>query len=102
VLEDELPSLIRQGYSSFKVYMTYDDLKLSDREMLSVLDVARQNNALVMVHAENADCISWLTDKLVGKAASRRASTRWRAPMPSNARPRIAPSRSRNWWTCRS
>ncbi|WP_455278714.1 dihydropyrimidinase [Cupriavidus necator] len=67
VLADELPALIRKGYSSFKVYMTYDDLKLSDREMLSVLDVARQNNALVMVHAENADCISWLTDKLVGE-----------------------------------
>lgn len=67
VLADELPALIRKGYSSFKVYMTYDDLKLSDREMLSVLDVAKQNNALVMVHAENADCISWLTDKLVGE-----------------------------------
>jgi dihydropyrimidinase len=67
VLADELPTLIRKGYSSFKVYMTYDDLKLSDREMLSVLDVAKQNGALVMVHAENADCISWLTDKLVGE-----------------------------------
>ena len=67
VLADELPALIRKGYSSFKVYMTYDDLKLSDREMLSVLDVAKQSGALVMVHAENADCISWLTDKLVGE-----------------------------------
>ncbi|NYI01630.1 dihydropyrimidinase [Cupriavidus plantarum] len=67
VLHDELPALIRQGYSSFKVYMTYDDLKLSDRQMLEVLDVARQHGALVMVHAENADCISWLTDRLVGE-----------------------------------
>lgn len=66
VLQDELPALIRQGYSSFKIYMTYDDLKLSDREILEVLSVARQNKALVMVHAENADCIAWLTDKLVG------------------------------------
>jgi dihydropyrimidinase len=67
VLQHELPALIRKGYTSFKVYMTYDDLKLSDREMLAVLDVAKQNNALVMVHAENADCISWLTEKLVGE-----------------------------------
>ncbi|AOY92117.1 dihydropyrimidinase [Cupriavidus sp. USMAA2-4] len=67
VLREELPALIRRGYTSFKVYMTYDDLKLSDREMLSVLEVAKENGALVMVHAENADCISWLTDKLIGE-----------------------------------
>jgi len=67
VLREELPALIRQGYTSFKVYMTYDDLKLSDREMLSVLEVAKENGALVMVHAENSDCISWLTEKLIGE-----------------------------------
>lgn len=73
VLEDELPRLIREGYSSFKVYMTYDDLKLNDHEILKVLDVARDNDALVMVHAENSDCIAWLTDKLdaQGKRAPR-------------------------------
>ena len=64
VLERELPELIADGYTSFKIYMTYDDLKLSDREILEVMDVARRNQALVMVHAENSDCIEWLTDKL--------------------------------------
>jgi dihydropyrimidinase len=64
VLEDELPALIEEGYTSFKVYMTYDDLKLDDRQMLEVLDVARRSGALVMVHAENSDCIAWLTDRL--------------------------------------
>ncbi|CAG9176225.1 D-hydantoinase [Cupriavidus laharis] len=64
VLQDELPGLIREGYSSFKIYMTYDDLKLDDREILDVLSVARQEGALVMVHAENSDCIAWLTEKL--------------------------------------
>src|SRR5690606_17337290 len=64
VLTNELPALIREGYTSFKVYMTYDDLKLDDRQILEVLDVARRSGALVMVHAENSDCISWLTDKL--------------------------------------
>ncbi|MER1966571.1 dihydropyrimidinase [Castellaniella sp. GW247-6E4] len=66
VLNEELPALIREGYTSFKVYMTYDDLKLNDRQILEVLDVARRAGALVMVHAENSDCISWLTDRLVG------------------------------------
>lgn len=67
VLNDELPALISEGYTSFKVYMTYDDLKLNDRQILEVLDVARRAGALVMVHAENSDCISWLTDRLVAE-----------------------------------
>jgi dihydropyrimidinase len=64
VLDVELPELIRLGYTSFKVYMTYDDLKLNDRQILDVLALARRERALVMVHAENADVIGWLTDKL--------------------------------------
>lgn len=64
ILCDELPALIDEGYTSFKVYMTYDDLKLDDRQILDVLDVARQKGALVMVHAENTDCITWLTQRL--------------------------------------
>src|SRR5262249_44005413 len=66
----ELPFLIQDGYTSFKVYMTYDDLKLSDREILDVLDVAKRHGALVMVHAENADCIAWLTDRLMNESHS--------------------------------
>ncbi len=65
VLQRELPSLIADGYRSFKIYMTYDDLRLNDREILSVLAVARDHGAMTMVHAENADCIAWLTEHLV-------------------------------------
>ena len=57
VLREELPALIREGYTSFKIYMTYDDLKLNDREIIAVLALARVEGAMVMVHAENADCI---------------------------------------------
>jgi dihydropyrimidinase len=64
VLGQELPALIRSGYTSFKVYMTYDDLKLDDRKILELLALARSDHALVMVHAENSDVIGWLTDKL--------------------------------------
>jgi dihydropyrimidinase len=71
VLQVELPSLIREGYSSFKIYMTYDDLKLDDGQILDVLAVARQHGAMAMVHAENADCIEWLTKRL--EAAGRTA-----------------------------
>lgn len=73
VLKNELPALIREGYTSFKVYMTYDDLKLDDGQILDVLSVAREEGAMVMVHAENADCIKWLTQKLetAGRTAPR-------------------------------
>src|SRR5512140_2083194 len=76
VLNEELPALIREGYTSFKVYMTYDDLKLSDGQILDVLDVARRHGAMAMVHAENADCIEWLTRRL---EASGRTAPRYHA-----------------------
>jgi dihydropyrimidinase len=71
VLNDELPALIAEGITSFKLYMTYDDLKLDDGQILDVLAVARQHGAMAMVHAENADCIEWLTKRL--EAAGRTA-----------------------------
>ena len=61
----ELPALIRDGYTSFKVYMTYDLLQLDDGQMLDILAVARREGALVMVHAENYDMIKWLTARLL-------------------------------------
>ncbi len=71
VLARELPALIREGYTSFKIYMTYDDLKLNDGQILDVLEVARRHDAMAMIHAENADCIAWLTRRL--EAAGRTA-----------------------------
>jgi dihydropyrimidinase len=82
VLSRELPSLIGQGYTSFKVYMTYDDLKLDDAQILDVLEVARTHGALAMIHAENADCIEWLTRRL---EAAGRTAPRWHA----HARPML-------------
>jgi dihydropyrimidinase len=64
VLGQELPALIEDGYTSFKVFMTYEDLALNDRQILEVMAVARETGALVMVHAENYDAIRFLTDRL--------------------------------------
>jgi dihydropyrimidinase len=71
VLGQELPALVADGYTSFKVFMTYEGLALSDLEMLNVMSVARETGALVMVHAENYDAIRFLTDRLerAGKTA---------------------------------
>ncbi|RVU35183.1 dihydropyrimidinase [Hwanghaeella grinnelliae] len=65
VMGQELPALIEDGITSFKVYMTYDALKLDDYQMMTVLEEARRLGALVMVHAENHDVIRWLADRLL-------------------------------------
>ncbi|AYO84849.1 dihydropyrimidinase [Methylobacterium brachiatum] len=64
VLGQELPALVADGYTSFKVFMTYDDLVLNDRQLLDVFHVARRQGARVMVHAEGYDAIRYLSDRL--------------------------------------
>ena len=64
VLGQELPALVADGYTSFKVFMTYDDLVLNDRQLLDVFHVARRQGARVMVHAEGYDAIRYLGDRL--------------------------------------
>src|SRR3954463_4062912 len=70
VLGQDLPALIRDGYTSFKVYMTYDLLRLNDRQMLDIMALARREGAFMMVHAENHDMISWLAERLLEKGLS--------------------------------
>jgi len=67
VLGQELPALIMDGYTSFKVYLTYDLLKIDDGQMLDVLSVARTYGAMTMVHAENNDIINWLSERLLAR-----------------------------------
>ena len=83
VLGQELPALIREGYTSFKIYTTYEDLKLDDRQIIEVLALAKREGALTMIHAENSDVIAWLTDAL-----ERSGQTRPRHH--ADARPAIA------------
>src|SRR5580700_9857904 len=68
VLGQELPALVGDGYTSFKVFMTYDDLVLNDRQLLEVFDCARGCGALVMVHCEGYDAIRFMTDRLDRKS----------------------------------
>ena len=89
VLNQELPAIIKDGYSHFKIYMTYDDLKLNDREILDVLSIANKEKAVVMIHAENHECISWLTEKLESEG---KIHTKYH----SNARPDIVEAEATN------
>lgn len=71
VLGQELPALIKDGFTSFKVYMTYDALRLDDFQMLDILSVARRDGAFVMIHAENHDMIKWLSQRLLDRGYHR-------------------------------
>ncbi|MFT4063786.1 dihydropyrimidinase [Paraburkholderia sp.] len=64
-LHEDLVELIRSGITSFKVYMTYDALKIDDAQLLDVFALATRERALVMVHAENNDVIRWVSQRLL-------------------------------------
>jgi dihydropyrimidinase len=87
VLGQELPALVGDGYTSFKVFMTYQDLALSDIQLLEVFSTARETGALVMVHAENYDAIRFLTERLerAGNTAPRFHATSRPIPVEREA-----------------
>ncbi len=49
----EIPILCVNGCTSFKTYLTYAGLKLSDSELLKVLCMVKEAGGIVLVHAEN-------------------------------------------------
>lgn len=67
VLNEELPAIFEQGVTSFKVFMTYDLIKIDDLQMLDILSVARHHGALTMVHAENNAMIKWMVNRMIDK-----------------------------------
>jgi len=65
VLKEELPEAFKSGVTSFKVFMTYDKMIVSDEMMLDILVTAREHGALTMVHAENNAMIKWMVGRLI-------------------------------------
>ncbi|WP_250468276.1 dihydropyrimidinase [Caballeronia sp. GAFFF2] len=90
-LQEDLVEQIRRGITSFKVYMTYDQLKIDDYQMLDVLALAARERALVMVHAENNDVIRWVSQKLLesGRTAPKYHATSHVALAESEATNRV-------------
>jgi dihydropyrimidinase len=65
LLGKELPALIAGGDRSVKIFLTYDGIRLTDDQALEVMAVAKRNQALVCIHAEHHDLITFLTRALV-------------------------------------
>jgi len=69
---DDLAQLITSGHRSIKVFTTYN-IQLSDAEILTTMKIARENGALVCVHAETDAILAQAKAALLtaGKTAPR-------------------------------
>ena len=65
VMKRELSEAVARGITSFKVFMTYDLMKVSDEQFLEILATAKEHGVLTMVHAENSGIIKWVSEKLI-------------------------------------
>ncbi|MGI1662421.1 dihydropyrimidinase [Palleronia sp. KMU-117] len=66
----DLIRAIGAGHRSVKVFTTYA-IRLSDRQILDILALARRAGALVCVHAENDAMIGWMKDALLASGLIR-------------------------------
>jgi dihydropyrimidinase len=66
-LKVHLPTLVKEGHASIKIFLTYDRLKLNDDQILNVLEAAGDNGAFVCAHAENHAMISFMVERLLAK-----------------------------------
>ena len=73
---EALPELIRAGHNSIKIFTTYEKLILGDEEVMDVLALARREDALVCVHAENNGMIAWATRDLLDRGLT---APKWQA-----------------------
>ncbi len=62
--DNDLVTLINAGHRSLKVFTTYN-IQLRDADLLKILAQARQNGALVCVHAENDAIITQARNALI-------------------------------------
>jgi len=61
----EIAQLARQGYTSVKFYTTYEGLMIGDGEILQILEVAKENGLLPIVHCENDAIIARLKRQFI-------------------------------------
>ncbi len=102
-VELEMDALVRQGVTSFKLFMAYPGVfMLDDASIFKALLRTGKNGGTICMHAENGGVIDVLVKKALaeGKTAPKyHALTR---PARAEAKRRTAPLRWRKWPTCPS
>lgn len=64
---DELPKLVEEGISSFKVYLAYKHLRLTDAAIFELSRRLRLLGGLLMAHCENGDLVDCLAKGLIAE-----------------------------------
>lgn len=62
-VKTELKKIVDEGVTSFKVYMTYDDMYLNDKKIYQVLKRLKEVGGIVGVHCENMGIIQALVEE---------------------------------------
>ncbi|BDR72950.1 dihydropyrimidinase [Clostridium tetani] len=62
---DEMGEIIKEGYSSFKLFMTYEGMRVEDDTLMRALMKARDKGGVICVHAENHYVIDYFIKKLL-------------------------------------
>ncbi len=63
----ELPLMTREGVTSYKLYMAYDNLKVSDGEIFEILQAVEHEGGIIGVHCENGELITELSGQLLAR-----------------------------------
>lgn len=56
----EIPRMFDQGVSSFKVYMAYDNLRVSDGAIFALMNALKERGGMLGCHCENGDLVDAL------------------------------------------
>ena len=63
----EMPQMIADGYPTYKLFMTYDGLRVNDDVLMKALILTKEHGGLVSVHAENYYIIDYLVKKYLAE-----------------------------------
>lgn len=61
----EIPTMVKEGITSFKVFMVYDAMRVNDAAFMNILEKSKEHGALVGVHCENYHVINHRTKQLL-------------------------------------
>lgn len=64
-ISKEMGDMIKEGISSFKIFLAYEDLKLDDTSIYSALKRGKELNALINFHCENGDLVEKLRQEAI-------------------------------------
>lgn len=62
-VNDEIQDMIELGVTSFKLYMTYDDMVVNDKQIYQILKRLKEVGGITGVHCENSGIIKALVEE---------------------------------------